>query len=144
MKSNSSILYRSLKIKVRNKLDKLKFRIVNCRKFFLWSSLATYGNNPVVKLAILAPLFAQILIHVNSIEFLQPYVSTKLDYMYWSLICFFVAQFIYNFFCHRDIKDYPSEVKYIEAMQVINSDEYLNREYFDIYKKYFKKIWWRN
>lgn len=104
-----------------------------------WSRLATFGNNPLVKLTILTPLLAQVLIHKGTIEFLERYEFKNIEYMYASLMCFFFAQLIYMFRCHREIKDYPSEVRYTQALDATTPDEDLNIELFDQYKVFFKK-----
>ena len=55
-------------------------------------------------------------------------------------MCFFIAQLIYTFRCHRDIKDYPSEVSYVQAYESTSSDEELNKEYFHVYKNQFTQF----
>ena len=125
--------------------ERLGYRVKAARRwyrqseFITWSRLATFGNNPLVKLTILAPLLAQVLIHKDTIVFLAQYDFKNIGYLYASLMSFFVAQLIYTARCDRDIKDYPSEVKYIQALDTTTSDEYLNCQYFNVYKMFFKK-----
>ena len=104
-----------------------------------WSTLANIGNQPIIKLSILAPLLAQVLINTKTAAFLTNYDLTILESTYWVLITFFVAQLFYMVFCTKDIKDYPSKVRYTQALNVTMSDDELNLEYFDVYKKYFRR-----
>lgn len=106
---------------------------------FTWSTLAIIGNQPIIKLSILAPLLAQVLINKETVTFLANYDLTILESTYWVLIAFFIAQLFYMVLCNKDIKDYPSKVKYTQALNATMSDDELNLEYFDVYKKYFKK-----
>lgn len=125
---------------VSRSIQALRRLWIRCYEFLSWSNLAIYGNNPIVKLAILSPLIAQVIIHQDSIQFLEKYNFTNLGWLYAALMCFFAAQLIYSsFLCHRDIKDYPSEVKFTQAMEATMSNSELNCQYFDVYKEYFKR-----
>ena len=85
--------------------------------FSTWSGLAIFGNNPIVKLTIIAPLLAQAIIHSTAtIQFLTGINITLLYWLYFSLLSFSVAQLIYIWQCPRDIKDYPSGIKYTQAL----------------------------
>lgn len=108
-------------------------------KYSDWATLSYAGKNPVSKLVIFAPIVAQILIReLGSNAFIESLNLWWLDWAYWSLISFAIAQIIYILACPSDIKAYPNRHEYIQSLNNTETDDYLRRESFDIIKKNFK------
>ena len=104
-----------------------------------WSTLSIFGNNPIVKLTVLSPILAQVIIHTPRVEFLKPFDFVNLNWLYWSLISFFVAQIIYIFKCPPLVKSYPEQHSFVRTLSDTTSDDQLTAEFYDKYKVYFKQ-----
>lgn len=111
-----------------------------------WSTLATIGSSPVIKLTIIAPFLGYIVLYneyVLSLLTLSPasmggtavqsdaivYTISKINYLYFGLLLLGVASGLFSLFCPRDISKNKYVVDYIQYVMPVSTDPLL-RSYF--------------
>lgn len=83
-----------------------------------WNRLASVGNNPIARLTIVAPIIAPIALYSERLaalidQYFDFAISLHgLPWLYVSLICLSIAQWLYIFFAPRAPKGYSSRAEY--------------------------------
>ena len=75
-----------------------------------WAKLSRFGNTPLAKSFLYAPIVAQVVRY--SSDFIEEHVGLgNISTLYWSLIYLAVGQFIFAIFCPREIKKYQDDIE---------------------------------
>lgn len=85
-------------------------------KMTYWESLDKLGENPLIKLSILTPLLAQVIIH--SRVYLSEYfvLWPSLYWLYFALLSISMGQIVYIWRCHKIIRAFPTKEQFLASM----------------------------
>jgi len=93
-----------------------------------------------MKLVLLGPLLAQLLIHQDWIKSNIGIDLSQLDLVYWALVALFAAQCVYLAFAPMDIKKFPNRHEFIQTLRVTSSAQELADEKIRIASRRFRPI----
>ena len=77
-------------------------------KLVVWSSLSRFGNSPLAKAALLAPIVA-IFVQLNDVYLAQTFGFQNAIWLYWSLISIGVGQILFSLKCPKSIRIYGND-----------------------------------
>lgn len=84
------------------------FQSLKLEKLVVWSSLSRFGNSPLAKAALLAPIVA-IFVQLNDVYLAQTFGFQNAIWLYWSLISIGVGQILFSLKCPKSIRTYGND-----------------------------------
>lgn len=84
------------------------FQILKSEKLVVWSNLSRFGNSPLAKAALLAPIVA-IFVQLNDVYLAQTFGFQNAIWLYWSLISIGVGQILFSLKCPKSIRIYGND-----------------------------------